>query len=86
MIIEFINEKAQKSKDEETELKKKSKLFLKEVMEYKRDLYLAQTTTSNKIKKSFFTSKNSPIKQKLREVTAEELLEIIDFTLIKWFF
>lgn len=32
LIIEFINEKATKSKDDETDLKKKSKLFLKEIL------------------------------------------------------
>ena len=32
LIIEYINEKANKGKDEESDLKKKSKLFLKEVL------------------------------------------------------
>ena len=70
MILEFINEKAQKGKDEEADLKKRSKLFLKEVLEYKRDFYLAQANTS-KVKKAFFTSKYSVVKLKLPPITAE---------------
>jgi hypothetical protein len=37
-----------------------------------------------KVKISFNTSKNSLIKQKLNPATPEELLEIIDFFLIRW--
>jgi hypothetical protein len=37
-----------------------------------------------KVKITFNTSKNSLIKQKLNPATPEELLEIIDFCLIKW--
>ena len=73
MIIEFINEKVQKGKDEESDLKKKSKIFLKEILSYKREVFSAQATTS-KMKKSFFTSRNSFVKFKLASVTAEELL------------
>ena len=36
MISEYVNEKATKGRDEEAELKKKSKIFLKEVLEAKR--------------------------------------------------
>lgn len=32
LIIEYISEKTQKNKDEDVELKKKSKLFLREVL------------------------------------------------------
>lgn len=70
MIVEFINERAQRGKDEESDLKKKSKLFLKEVLEYKRDMYSAQASMS-KVKKTFFISKSSVVKVKLPSVTAE---------------
>lgn len=68
LIIEFINEKATKSKDDETDLKKKSKLFLKEILEFKREQYLSKTNTL-KVKITFPTSKNSLIKQKLNPAT-----------------
>jgi hypothetical protein len=32
LIIEFINEKATKNKDDESDLKKKSKYFLKDIL------------------------------------------------------
>ena len=66
-------------------MKRKSKLFIKEVLEQKREFYLSQGV-SGKIKKSFPRAKNSLIKGSLASVTSEELLEIIDFTLIKWYF
>lgn len=36
LIIQFVNQKAQKGKDEEVQLKMKSKLFIKEVLQQKR--------------------------------------------------
>lgn len=36
LIIEYVNEKSQRTKDDEEDLKKKSKLFLKDILEIKR--------------------------------------------------
>jgi hypothetical protein len=36
MIIEFLSDKPNRSKEEETELKRKAKLFLKDVLQNKR--------------------------------------------------
>ena len=71
LIIEYLQEKTQKGKDEETDLKKKSKLFLKEVLEAKRDYYSSQASSvaSAKVKKTFQYSRNSLVKQKLEPVT-----------------
>jgi len=40
---------------------------------------------AGKLKKVFFKAKNTLIKGELPLVTCDELLEIIDFTLIKYF-
>lgn len=45
-------------------MKKKAKLFLKEVLEGKREHYQSQGISS-KVKKTFQYSKNSVVKQKL---------------------
>ena len=70
LIIEFINEKATKNKDDETDLKKKSKYFLKDILQFKRQQYLSRQNML-KVKISFNTSKNSLIKQKLNPATPE---------------
>ena len=70
LIIEFINEKATKNKDDESDLKKKSKYFLKDILQFKRQQYLSRQNML-KVKISFNTSKNSLIKQKLNPATPE---------------
>ena len=72
LIIEYLQEKTSKGKDEEADLKKKSKLFLKEVLEAKREYYSSQAASlaSAKVKKTFQYSKNSLVKQKLEQVTS----------------
>jgi hypothetical protein len=70
LILEYVGEKASKGKDEESDLKKKSKLFLKEVLEYKRDQYLSRTNMY-KVKIQFNSSKYSLIKQKINPATPE---------------
>lgn len=70
LIIEFISEKASKSKEEENDLKKKSKYFLKDLLEFKREQYLAKANML-KVKISFNPSRNSLIKQKLNPATPE---------------
>ena len=64
LIVEYVNEKVQKTKDDEEELKKKSKLFLKDILENKREFYLSQGTSS-KVKKEFYKAKNSLVKGEL---------------------
>ena len=73
MINDFVSEKATKGKDDETDLRKKSKYFLKDILEFKRDQYLSKINMF-KVKISFNTSKNSLVKQKLPSATPEELL------------
>lgn len=85
LISEFVNEKAVKNKDEETELKKKSKLFLKEILEFKREQYLLKSSASAKMVINLKSSKNSLVKPKLNPASPEQMLEIIDFSLIRWF-
>jgi hypothetical protein len=63
-------------------LKKKSKLFLKEVLEHKREQFLTRANLY-KVKIQFNTSKYSLIKQKMNPATPEELLEIIDYYIIR---
>ncbi len=70
LILEYLQEKPNKGPNEETELKKKSKLFLKEVLEYKRDQYVSRTNLL-KVKIGFVSSKYSLIKQKLNPATPE---------------
>lgn len=70
LIIEFINEKAQKNKDDESDYKKKSKYFLKDILEFKREQYLSKPNMM-KVKISFNSSKYSLIKQKLNPATPE---------------
>lgn len=82
LILEYLQEKPNKGPNDETDLKKKSKLFLKEVLEYKRDQYVSRTNLL-KVKIGFVSSKYSLIKQKLNPATPEELLELIDFYLIR---
>lgn len=73
LINEFINEKSSKDKVDENELKKKSKYFLKDILDFKREQYLSRSNML-KVKIQFPTSKNSLVKQKLNQPTAEELL------------
>lgn len=73
MINDFVSEKATKGKDDETDLRKKSKYFLKDILEFKRDQYLSKINMF-KVKIPFNTSKNSLVKQKLPSATPEELL------------
>lgn len=82
LITEYLGEKPNRGPNEETELKKKSKLFLKEVLEFKREEYMSRANLF-KVKIQFNNSKNSLVKQKLAPATPEELLEVIDFYLIK---
>lgn len=84
LIIEFISEKATKGKDDENDLKKKSKYFLKDMLDLKREQYLSRSNLF-KVKIQFNSSKNSLVKQKLAPANPEELLEIIDFYTIRWF-
>ena len=49
-------------------------------------MYLSEGNTNRVKKKDFYTSKNAFIVGKFESVTPEEILEIIDFTLIKWYF
>jgi|JI6StandDraft_1071083.scaffolds.fasta_scaffold346084_1 hypothetical protein len=82
LITEYLGEKPNKGPNEESELKKKSKLFLKEVLEFKREQYLSRANLF-KVKIQFNTSKYSLIRQKIVPATPEELLEVIDFYLVK---
>ncbi len=82
LIVEYVGEKSNRGPNEENELKKKSKLFLKEVLEFKREQYLSRTNML-KVKVQFNVSKNSLIKQRMNPATPEELLEIIDYYLIR---
>jgi hypothetical protein len=68
LINEFINEKSTKEKVDENELKKKSKFFLKDILDFKREQYLSRSNML-KVKIQFPTSKNSLIKQKLNPAT-----------------
>lgn len=68
LIIEFINEKATKSKEDEVAFKNKSKYFLKDILDFKREQYLSKPNMM-KVKISFNQSKYSLIKQKLNPAT-----------------
>jgi hypothetical protein len=68
LINEFINEKSSKEKVDENELKKKSKYFLKDILDFKREQYLSRSNML-KVKIQFPTSKNSLVKQKLNPAT-----------------
>lgn len=67
-----MSDKPNRSKEEEVELKRKAKLFLKDVLQNKRDAYVERSAgakESNKIKIRFNVSKYSLIKPKLQDVT-----------------
>ena len=68
MIIEYLSEKGNKGKEDDAELKRKAKLFLKDVLQNKRDNYLGRGSGS-KLKIRFNVSKYSLIKPKLQDVT-----------------
>ncbi len=82
-----MSDKPNKTKEEETELKRKAKLFLKDVLQTKREFYVEKqgSKESSKVKIRFNVSKYSLIKPRLQDATVENLLEVIDFTLIRWF-
>lgn len=68
LIIEYLGEKGGRGQNEENDLKKKSKLFLKEVLEHKREQYLTRANLY-KVKIQFNSSKYSLIKQKMNPAT-----------------
>jgi hypothetical protein len=58
------------------------------VLQTKREFYAEKNSgskESSKVKIRFNVSKYSLIKPRLQDATVENLLEVIDFTLIKWF-
>ena len=82
LILEYLGEKPNRGQNEENDLQKKSKLFLKEVLEQKREHYLSRVNLF-KVKIQFNTSKYSLIRQKIGPATPEEMLEIIDYYLVR---
>jgi hypothetical protein len=59
-----------KGKDEETDLKRQAKIFLKEVLQNRRDFYVSKMSMI-KVKMQFNSSKYSLIKPKLSSATTE---------------
>jgi hypothetical protein len=68
LILEFVSERVNKGKDEENDLKRKSKYFIKDILDFKREQYLSKSNIF-KVKIQFQTSKNSLVKQKLAAAT-----------------
>jgi len=88
-IAEKLQEKQLKKDESERETqesKKRAKLFLKEVLEFKRDKFIAEASKQHlKEKLHYQTSKYSQSGVKFQDATLEEILEMVDYALIKWY-
>ena len=73
LIVEYLGEKVNKGGSEESDLKKKSKYFLKEVLELNREYYLSRVNFF-KVKVQFTPSRYSLVRSKISPATPEELL------------